>query len=246
MEKDFYLQYAAVEDQHWWFVGRRMIVEQIISNLNLPHNCKILEAGCATGGNLKMLARHGEIVAMELDEIACQLANKRQITQVKLGSLPNNIPFKDEYDLIVILDVIEHIDDDLAALKSLYSRLKPGGWLLVTVPAYQFLWSHHDEINHHKRRYVLRGLKQVVKLAGYTVRDSSYFNTFLFPIVATVRILRNLLRIKDNSSDSSDLVLPAKPINKFLTFLFASERHLVNRFSLPFGVSVLLLAQKPR
>jgi SAM-dependent methyltransferase len=246
MEKDFYLQYAAVEDQHWWFVGRRRIVEQIIRKLNLAHNSQILEAGCATGGNLKMLAHHGQISAMELDEVACELANERGITQVKLGSLPDKIPFTNEYDLIVILDVIEHIDDDLAALKTLYSRLKPGGWLLITVPAYQFLWSQHDEVNHHKRRYVLRGLKQVVKLAGYTVRHSSYFNAFLFPIVAAVRIIRNLLHLEGNSSSSSDLVLPAKPINQFLTFLFAGERHLINRFSLPFGVSILLLAQKPR
>jgi SAM-dependent methyltransferase len=244
MDKKFYLQYAKFEDKHWWFVGRRQIINHTIDKLNLPKNSEILEVGCGTGGNLNMLARHGRVLAMELDEIACTFANKRQVTPVKLGSLPDKIPFSGEYDLIAILDVMEHLDDDLAALKALHSKLKPGGWLLVTVPAYQFLWSHHDEINQHKRRYLLKGLKQVVKNAGYTVHHCSYFNLLLFPVVAFVRCLKNLLRIDKDSQISSDLTLPPKPINQLLTFLFALERHLINRVSLPFGVSILLVAQK--
>ncbi|WP_066424555.1 bifunctional 2-polyprenyl-6-hydroxyphenol methylase/3-demethylubiquinol 3-O-methyltransferase UbiG [Anabaena sp. 4-3] len=244
MDKELYLQFAKVEDSHWWFVGRRLIVDKIIRQLNLAQNSHILEAGCGTGGNLVMLSRHGQISAMELDTMACQIANQRQVTQVKLGSLPDKIPFTDDYDLIVILDVLEHIDDDLATLKALYARLKPGGLLLITVPAYQFLWSRHDEINHHKRRYILRSLKHIVKLAGYSVHYSSYFNIFLFPVVATVRLLRNWLRLESSEDASSDLKLPTKPINQFLTFLFASERYLMGRFGLPFGVSILLVAQK--
>jgi SAM-dependent methyltransferase len=244
MDKNFYLQYAAVEDKHWWFVGRRAIVEMLIRKLALPKNPKILEAGCGTGGNLRMLAQHGQLSAMEIDEVACIIANERQVTQVLQGSLPNNIPFSEKYDLIVILDVLEHVEDDKAALLALRSRLKSGGWLLVTVPAYQFLWSQHDEINHHKRRYVLKGLKQLVRKAGFAVNYSSYFNTFLFPVVALVRSLRKLLRLESNSIANSDIVLPSKPVNRFLSLLFASERYLLNRFSLPFGVSIVLLAQK--
>ncbi|OCQ88879.1 type 12 methyltransferase [Nostoc sp. MBR 210] len=244
MDKNFYLKYAAVEDQHWWFVGRRQIVEKLIRQLKLPNNAKILEAGCGTGGNLSMLARYGEVAAMEFDETACQLANERQVTTVRQGSLPDQIPFNDQYDLIVILDVLEHIDDDLAALKALSSRLKPNSWLLITVPAYQFLWSYHDEINYHKRRYTLKRLKRVVRLAGYNIGYGSYFNTWLFPLVAGVRLLKNLLKLDKKSDASGDLNLPAKLINKFLTFLFASERYFMNRVSLPFGVSVALMAQK--
>ncbi|BAY18696.1 hypothetical protein NIES21_45480 [Anabaenopsis circularis NIES-21] len=244
MDKNFYLQYAAVEDQHWWFVGRRRIVEALIRQLKLPKHAKILEAGCATGGNLSMLARYGEVAAMELDETACLLANERRVTTVQQGSLPDKIPFTSQYDLIVILDVLEHIDDDLAALEALSSRLNPNSWLLITVPAYQFLWSYHDEINHHKRRYTLKKLQRVVKQAGYTVCYGSYFNTWLFPLVAGIRLLKNLLKLDKKADASSDLNLPAKPINKFLTFLFASERYLINRVSLPFGVSVVLTAQK--
>ena len=244
MDKDLYLQHAKVEDKHWWFVGRRMIIDKIIRQLNLEQHSKIFEAGCGTGGNLNMLARYGEVSAMELDEIACQFANERKVTKVKLGSLPDNIPFSEEYDLIVILDVLEHIDDDLGAAIALNSRLKPGGWLLITVPAYQFLWSKHDEINHHKRRYTLRNLKQVIKKSGYSVHYSSYFNSFLFPVVAGVRLLKNVLKTETDNVGSNDLILPAKPVNKFLTFLFGSERYLIGNISIPFGVSVLLLAKK--
>ncbi|MBV6622803.1 MAG: class I SAM-dependent methyltransferase [Rivularia sp. (in: Bacteria)] len=245
MEKDFYLQYASVEDKHWWFVARRQIIQQVICGLNLPKNAQILEAGCGTGGNLQMLSRHGNVSAMELDEIACQLANQRQITQVKRGHLPDKIPFNSSYDLILILDVIEHLDDDLSALEALYYKLKPGGYLLVTVPAYQFLWSEHDEINHHKRRYRLKNLKNLVEKANYQVNYTSYFNTFLFPLIAMVRSLAKLLPKQNKHQPSSDLVVPSKLVNKFLKWLFASERYLLDKFSLPFGVSILLLAKKP-
>lgn len=245
MEKEFYLQYVSVEDKHWWFVARRQIIERVICQLGLPKNAQILEAGCGTGGNLQMLSRHGRCSAMELDEIACSLANQRQVVPVKRGSLPDNIPFTSEYDLILILDVIEHLDNDLSALKALYYKLKPGGYLLITVPAYQFLWSEHDEINHHKRRYKLKGLKQVAIKAGYEINYGSYFNTILFPLVAVARLLGRFLPKQNKNQLSKDLVLPSKPVNRFLKWLFASERGLINRFSLPFGVSILLLARKP-
>ncbi|BAZ15505.1 hypothetical protein NIES4071_73770 [Calothrix sp. NIES-4071] len=245
MEKDFYFQYAAVEDKHWWFIGRRRILDKLILRLNLPENAKILEAGCGTGGNLLFLARHGQVEAMELEETARIFANQRQVTTVKAGSLPDKIPFENEkYDLIVAFDVIEHLDDDVAALQALRNHLKCDGWLVLTVPAYQFLWSHHDDINHHRRRYRLKGLQQVVRKADFTVHYSSYFNTFLFPVVAGVRTLQKLLRIDNKSQISSDLNLPSVPINKFLTILFATERHLINKFRLPFGVSALIVGQK--
>lgn len=245
MEKDFYYQYAAMEDKHWWFIGRRRILDKVIRQLNLPSNAKILEAGCGTGGNLQMLARHGQVEAMELEETARTFANQRQVTTVKAGSLPDKIPFENEkYDLIVAFDVIEHIDDDVAALEALRTHLKPGGWLVLTVPAFQFLWSHHDDINHHRRRYNLKGLQQVVRKADFAVHYSTYFNTFLFPVVAAVRNAQKLLRIDNKSQISSDLTLPSAPVNKFLTFLFATERHLINKFRLPFGVSALLVGHK--
>jgi SAM-dependent methyltransferase len=244
VDKDFYFQYAAVEDKHWWFVGRRRIIDRVIRQLKLTNDAQILEAGCGTGGNLKMLSRHGQVSAMELETTACEFANLRQVTLVKQGSLPDQIPFTAKYDLIVILDVIEHLDDDLAALEALKSRLKPGGWLLVTVPAYQFLWSQHDEINHHKRRYTLTQLCQVTRQGGYKIKYSTYFNSFLFPAVALVRLLQKLFKVETKASISSDLNLPAKPINQLLATLFATERHFMGRIRLPFGVSALVVAEK--
>ncbi len=245
MEKEFYLQYAAVENKHWWFMGRRKIVEKVIQQLKLPVNTEILEAGCGTGGNLAMLSRYGNISAMEIEEIACQIANERKITTVKKGSLPDNIPLKGEYGLIVMLDVLEHIDDDIAALEALHSLLKPDGYLLITVPAFPFLWSRHDEINHHYRRYIKSTLQRVAIQGGYKLNYTTYFNFFLFPIVAIIRSLKKLLKIDEkNLNISSDLNIPRKPINKFLSYLFASERYFMKWFSMPFGVSLLLVAQK--
>ena len=244
MDKDFYLQYASVEDKHWWFVGRRQIINSFIRQLPLPKNTKILEAGCATGGNLMMLSAHGRVDAMEIDEIACELANQRQVTKVQNGSLPDNIPFTGKYDLIVILDVLEHLDNDLAALQALYAKLKPGGWLLITVPAYQFLWSQHDEINHHKRRYILKDLQQVVRKADYELYYNSYFNTLLFPLIVSLRLVSKLLPNHKNPQTQGDLKMPSNFVNRFLTLLFASERHLLHCMHLPLGVSILLLARK--
>ena len=243
MEKDFYLQYAAVEDKHWWFIGRRSIINRVIHKLGLSKNSSILEVGCGTGGNLKMLSHHGRLSAMETDEVACEIANKRQVSPVLTGRLPKNIPFEGTYDLIVMLDVLEHIEDDVATLKALNNKLSSQGWLLITVPAYQFLWSKHDEINHHKRRYASNNLRELVKNTGYTVVYSSYFNSILFPLIASIRFLQKLLPQK-KSEFSSDLALPKPSINKFLSILLKSEGYFMNKFSLPFGVSILLLAKK--
>lgn len=244
MDKDFYLQYASVEDNHWWFVGRRQIIDSFIRQLHLPKNAEILEAGCGTGGNLTMLSAHGRVDAMEIDETACELANQRQVTKIQNGSLPNNIPFKGKYDLILILDVLEHLENDLAALTALYEKLKPGGWLLVTVPAYQFLWSKHDEINHHKRRYTLEGLQKVVHKTNYHLHYSSYFNTLLFPLIVLLRFLSKLLPVNRNTQTQGDLKMPSNIVNRFLTLLFASEFRLLRWVQLPFGVSILLLARR--
>lgn len=241
MEPQLYLQFSALEDEHWWFVARRIILNRAISKLALPEDAEILEAGCGTGGNLPMLRRHGRVYAMELNEVARSLASDRGLAKIQPGRLPDDIPFASRsFDLIVLLDVLEHLDEDVASLRALRSRLKPDGWLLVTVPAYAFLWSQHDVANHHKRRYVMRGLRRVVKRAGYDVRYVSYFNTVLFPLVAGIRLLQNWF----GGGKGEDLTMPSKLVNRVLTALFASERFLIGRFSLPFGVSLLLLAKK--
>jgi SAM-dependent methyltransferase len=241
MDPKLYLQMAALEDVHWWFVARRKILDKVITELNLPQEAEIFEAGCGTGGNLAMLARHGSVYAMELDDVARSLASERQLAKIGAGRLPEEIPFHSQkFDLIVLLDVLEHIDKDAAALQALYSRLNKNGWLLITVPAYPFLWSAHDVVHHHKRRYVMKQLRTVVTRSGYTVSYVSYFNSLLFPLIAGVRILHKLT----GGGKGDDLTMPSPLTNKLLTAIFASERFAIGRFSLPFGVSLLLLAQR--
>jgi SAM-dependent methyltransferase len=240
MDAQIYQQMIAVEKTHWWFVARRKLLDRAIGQLSLPESAEIFEAGCGTGGNLAMLARHGQVYAMELDETARLFASDLQLGEVQPGCLPDDLPFPDrKFDLIVLLDVLEHLEEDTASLQALATKLKASGWLLVTVPAYAWLWSKQDELLHHKRRYVLPNLEQVVRAAGYKVHFVSYFNFVLFPLIAGVRRLQGLLGKGGNETN-----MPPKLINQMLTFLFAFESHVIGRLSLPFGVSILLLAQK--
>ena len=187
-----------------------------------------------------MLARHGRVYGMETNAQALELATAKGAGACAAGRLPEVIPFVGQtFDLIALLDVLEHLDDDAAALRALRVRLKPGGWLLITVPAYPFLWSRHDELHHHKRRYVARDLRAVIEAVGLRVHYLSYFNTWLFPLIAAVRLARV------GSGHSGDLSMPNKFANALLTQIFASERLLLGRVAFPFGVSLLALARNP-
>lgn len=242
MDAQMYQEMMEVEDKHWWFVARRSIIETVISQLNLPKSAEIFEAGCGTGGNLAMLSRHGQVYAMELNETARAVASELHIGDIHPGCLPDNLPFPDKkFDLIVLLDVLEHLEDDRASLQALSAKLKPSGWLLITVPAFPWLWSRHDELLHHKRRYLLHHLRQTTIDAGYDTHFVSYFNFILFPLIATVLLVQSWLNRGGNEQN-----LPLDPINQLLTFLFALERHCIGRLSLPFGVSILLLAQRSK
>lgn len=240
MDTQMYQKMIDLEQKYWWFVARRSILEQAIKTLTLPESAEIFEAGCGTGGNLEMLARYGKVYGMELNDTARDFAINLQLAEIQPGCLPNEIPFPDQqFDLIVLLDVLEHIEEDAASLQALAAKLKPSGWLLITVPAYRWMWSKQDELLHHKRRYVLKDLNEVVLGAGYHVHFISYFNSILFPLIAGARLLLNVL-----GKGGNELIMPPQPINQILTTLFAFERHVITRLFLPFGVSLLLLAQR--
>lgn len=241
MDAAYYEQYARVEDEHWWFRARRRIVARVLDGLGLPPDARLLEAGCGTGGNLPLLARYGTLDAFEIDDRARELAGARGVVPVRAGALPDRVPFDGPYDAILLLDVLEHVEDDAAALAALHARLRVGGHLVLTVPAFMLLWSRHDVVNHHFRRYRRGALLARLRGAGFTVPHATYFNATLFPPIAAVRLL-NRLRGVEGGSDAD--ALPGPALNRLLEGVFAAERFWVPQGRLPFGVSLLAVARR--
>lgn len=248
MHKEFYAEYYRIEDKHWWFVGRRHVLLTILDKYikrNAQSSRRILDVGCGTGTMLGYLARYGQAQGIDADEEAVRFCRERGVANVQLVTTPT-LPFEDgAFDLITILDVLEHIDDDAGTLRELYRLLRPGGALLVSVPAYRFLWGAQDEISNHKRRYTASQLRGRLSGAGFQVRRLSYFNTFLFPAIAGIRILRPY---RPGTADLKSDFTMTKPgaANALLSRIFALEAPLVSRVDLPFGVSIVALCHKPR
>lgn len=243
MDQDVYRRMAEIQDRHWWYEARRRIIASCIRKLGLPENARILEAGCGPGANLKMLSRFGDVCAFEPDSFAlnhCRVYSGIPPAQMEAGFLPAPIPFDGPFDLIGAFDVIEHVQQDQESLAALYSITKPGGYALFTVPAFPFLWSQHDVANHHHRRYVLPQFERLLRGAGFEIRLISYYNIFLFPLVAGVRLIKKALRVKDRPDEK----LPGPLMNGILQFIFAAERHLLGRVPLPFGVSIIAVCQR--
>jgi len=229
---------ADTESRHWWFVARREILRGELERLALGPGSRLLEVGSGTGGNLELLSHYGKLSAMEMDASARALANGKTGGRfdIRFGHCPDNIPFESgEFDLICMFDVLEHIDEDVETLQALTPLLAEGGRMLVTVPAYAWLWGAHDEFLHHKRRYNRRNFEALVAAAGLRLERFSYFNTLLFPLAAAVRIKERLL----HSEHAAGQGLPAPWLNEVLQRTFASERWLLGRTTLPYGVSLL-------
>src|SRR5690349_13179639 len=202
MERAVFDRMAEQDQVHWWYIARRQILAALIEREIAPREgARLLEIGCGTGHNLEMLGRFGRVDAVELDPSARALASRRLGHAVLDAALPElpGVPDR-SYDLIALLDVLEHVDEDDAALRSIAGKLAPGGRILVTVPAYQWLWSAHDETHHHKRRYSKRGLRQVAEATGLKVEHIGYFNSLLFPLAVAVRLAGKALG-KDESDD---------------------------------------------
>lgn len=240
MEVEVYRRMGEMEECHWWFVARRRILEHLIASLKLPSPCRILDIGCGTGGNLPMLCRFGEVLGMDMSDIALQRAQQRGVCPVVRGSLPWSMPETPLFDLVTLLDIVEHVDDDRAALASAGDRLAQGGYVLITVPAFPFLWGGHDVRHHHKRRYRRTGLVNLVRQAGLQPVYASYYNFWLFPLIAAFRALKNVLSI---SGSDDERHLPAW-LNGLLGAVFSSERHLLGKVRLPMGLSLVVIARK--
>jgi SAM-dependent methyltransferase len=242
MDSSLYQQMRELEDRHWWFVGRRAIVAAQLQISGLPSDARILDLGCGTGGNLAMLSQYGQVLGVELDEQAAQLARERGVAPVIRGKLPDALPLENgTFDCVTLLDVLEHIADDRATLNAVNTLLAPDGRVLITVPAFPFLWGPHDEAHHHQRRYRADQLRGLLQAAGFEITTLSYCNTWLFPVAAVVRLLRKCL---PKGGAGTELALPPAPLNTLLAKLFASERHLLRHMKLPFGISLLAVARK--
>ena len=239
MERAVYEAMAEHDERHWWYVGRRRIIAELIRRrAKLPKDARILEIGCGTGHNLPMLGKFGEVDALEVDDIARGMAEERLGRPALSAPLPELAGLSDDrYDVVAALDVIEHIPDDKAALEGIARVLKPGGKLVMTVPAHQWMWSAHDVVNHHQRRYSKSGLKRLIEGSPLQLDSIGYLNSLLFPVAIAQR-----LASKISGKDDADLAPPAEPINQALERVFAAERRLIGRVPLPPGLSLFAVA----
>jgi SAM-dependent methyltransferase len=238
MERDYELQTHRAEDRHWWYRGRRRVLKAVLERWPLEPDARILDAGCGSGRNMVDLARYGKVTGIELSPTSAAIARERALGDIVEGSV-TQLPFADDsFDLSVCLDVIEHLADDVEALKELRRVTAPGGSLLVTVPAYQWLWSSHDELNHHHRRYNRATLLAASEAAGWQCTMSTHFNSLLLPAAVALRALD---RVNPKATKSSlDLWVPPAPLNWLLRQPLQLEARVIGRGrSIPVGLSLL-------
>lgn len=238
MRDSCYHTHAALEDTYWWFVGKNRLVlslvDRFIPKVDRP---RILEVGCGTGGLLARLAQRGDAVGVDPSPLALQACDNRGL-EAREAYLPDRIPFPPgSFDVVVASEVIEHVEDDRASVRALVDLLSPGGLLVLTVPAFQWLWSRHDTANHHHRRYTTRRLASLLDGLDTERLVLSYSNFAAFPAMAASRIVSKALARSDDTADARIRPLPAF-INVPMRELFALEGRIIPHVRLPFGGSV--------
>lgn len=236
-------------ESHWWYEGRRRVVEAELASLGLVPGAAILDVGCGSGAMLPSLARFGTVTGIETDIDAVRHCEEvhADVATVVHGSLPDALPADGDLDLVTAFDVIEHLDDDAGALRAASRSLRPGGRLLLTVPAFPSLWGPQDELSHHRRRYRKATLTAAFDGSGLQIDRMTYFNCFLFPPIAALRWSRRLLPARRGEAEmESDFSVGPDGgwLASVLESVFAAERHVLRVTDLPFGVSLLAVATR--
>jgi SAM-dependent methyltransferase len=246
MDHNYYAEYYQYERSHWWFTARESILISFIKKIrknNLPTaDLKILNVGCSTGRSSEYLAQFGTVTSLEYDAYCCEFTREKTGLEIIHGSVTELAFENEKFDLVCAFDVIEHVEDDALAISEMKRVLKTGGVLLLTVPAFMDLWSHHDEINHHFRRYTMSELKQYFLEKPENIIFKSYFNTLLFIPIYSFRKMSNWFRFGKKRQGAGSDFESFNPgfVNSILNFMFKSEKNILSNFiKLPFGVSIL-------
>jgi SAM-dependent methyltransferase len=243
MQQHTYSIMYEVEGKHWWFAGRRRIiegfVEQACGDIGKLRP-RILDVGCGTGANLQMLSRFGAAEGVDVSTEALDFCRARGLAQVKQGAA-ESLPFADaSFDLVTGLDVVEHLDDDIAGLSEMHRVLRPNGRAVLFVPAFMFLWGVQDDISHHRRRYTLTELKQRLREAGLTVERASYANITFFVPILVGRLLMRLTGLRPASENN----ITIGALNGLLGRILGAESWWLRRMGFPFGVSIVCVARR--
>jgi len=249
MEQPVYQQFYRIEKDHWWFIGMRdicrtMLRRSLIQNRQTRE--KYLDVGCGTGLWTTKLSELGTVCGLDFSSDALTFCQKRGIKQLVRASA-TSLPFADaSYSVITALGLIEHLDDDKGFLGELYRVCKPEGHILLLTSAYKCLWSQHDEIVHHKRRYTRKEVEALLNASGFKVVSSSYVNTLLFVPILLIRLVQRLVSSGAHNSDGSpDLFMPPPTMNRLLYWLLWTEAQFLKVTTFPFGVGIVLLAKRP-
>jgi SAM-dependent methyltransferase len=242
VDAGYYATLNGVQEQHWWYAARRRILEQVLRRVHdegVPEGT-LYDLGCGVGANLGVLEKFGPAVGVDGSPEAVAFCHERGHRNVRLEDLNRLQGVPDGSARVVVLaDVIEHLDDERPCLEAARRALAPNGALIVTVPAYMFLWSPADEINHHRRRYTAEQLRKVIAPL-FEIQHLTYFNTLLFGLVLSGRVMEKVLRRPGDDMAS----IPGALVNNVLRETFGAEASIVPRVSLPFGVSILCIARK--
>jgi SAM-dependent methyltransferase len=243
MQQHTYSIMYEVEETHWWFVGRRRIISSFLEKIcrdMATARPRILDVGCGTGANLELLGKYGEAEGVDVSEEALSFCRARGLDKVHHGEA-ERLPFADaSFDLVTGLDVVEHLDDDVAGLKEMYRVLKPQGRALLFVPAFMFLWGVQDDISHHRRRYTIPDLRKAVEAAGFEVERTTYANLSFFAPILAGRALMKVTGFKPASENNINV----SALNGILGRVLGAESFFLRRMNFPFGVSALCVARK--